>query len=354
MSVSLNRRRGFTLIELLVVIAIIGILVGMLLPAVQSVREAARRTQCMNNARQLGLAVMNYESATKYLPPSRWSNPANTSRLITNSGGTVTNNTHAAKTRDHSWLALVLPYIEQVNLADQYDGGATGYWWNPLSTGGLPGANLAVTRTQVPAFQCPSSPGSNRVDPYLVIDAAAGDYSSINEVKQDFYTGALGLAAAAVPAQRARDGVLSRDVRNPLRDVIDGTSNTVMLGECAGAPDVFLRRKLMVLDEYNTYIADAGDKVTNAIAGRFVLRDGTGWADPDRGYSINGSRPSGAAGGPRIMNYINASEPYSFHTGGCVFTRADGSTEFINENISAAAWAARVTRAGGEVNTEAN
>ncbi|MFM7738598.1 MAG: DUF1559 domain-containing protein, partial [Planctomycetota bacterium] len=116
----------------------------------------------------------------------------------------------------------------------------------------------------------------------------------------------------------------------------------------------FLRRKLMTLPEYNTYIADGGDKVTNAIAGRFVLRDGTGWADPDRGYSINGSRPSGAPGGPRLMNYINASEPYSFHPGGCVFTRADGSTEFITENITAAAWAARVTRAGGEVNTDSN
>ena len=112
MSLSLNRRRGFTLIELLVVIAIIGILVGMLLPAVQSVREAARRTQCMNNARQLGLAVMNYESANKFLPPSRWGS----NRTISNSPVTgVTANTHTAKTKDHSWLALLLPYIEQVN-----------------------------------------------------------------------------------------------------------------------------------------------------------------------------------------------------------------------------------------------
>lgn len=350
MSLNLNRRRGFTLIELLVVIAIIGILVGMLLPAVQSVREAARRTQCMNNARQLGLAVMNYESATKYLPPSRWG----TLRTITNSAGTVTNNTHAAKTKDHSWLALVLPYIEQVNLADLYDGGPNAYWWLAAPTTNPSSSNWAVTKTQVPAFQCPSSPGANRVDPYLVIDAAAGDYSSINEVKAGFYTGAMGLAVTAVPAQRARDGVLAKDVRNPLRDVIDGTSNTIMLGECSGAPDVFIRRKLMTLDDYNAYIADAGDKVTNAITGRYVLKDGTGWADPDRGYSINGSRLTGAADGPKIMNFINASEPYSFHTGGCVFTRADGSTEYVNENISAAAWAARCTRAGGEVNTDSN
>ena len=351
MSLSLNRRRGFTLIELLVVIAIIGILVGMLLPAVQSVREAARRTQCMNNARQLGLAVMNYESANKFLPPSRWGS----NRTISNSPVTgVTANTHTAKTKDHSWLALLLPYIEQVNLGDLYDAGPNAYWWLGAPSTNPSTSNWAVTKTQVAAFQCPSSPGSNRVDPYLVIDAAAGDYSSINEVKQDFYTGALGLAATAVPSQRARDGVLAKDVRNPLRDVIDGTSNTVMLGEAAGAPDVYLRRKLMTQAEYTAYVSDGGDKISNSISGRFVLRDGTGWADPDRGYSINGSRPSGAPGGTRLMNYINASEPYSFHTGGCVFTRADGSTEFINENIAAAVWAARVTRAGGEVNTEAN
>lgn len=344
MSLNLRRNQGFTLIELLVVIAIIGILVGLLLPAVQSVREAARRTQCMNNARQLGIAVMNYESATKFLPPSRWGS----SRTITNSNGAVTVNTHNAKTKDHSWLALVLPYIEQVNLADRYDAGNSAYWWLASPTFNPQSSNYQAVQTQVPIFQCPSSPGSNRVDPYLVVNAAAGDYSSINEVKQDFYTGALGMAANLVPTQAARDGVLAKDVKNPLRDVLDGQSNTLMIGEAAGAPDVYIRRRMMSLDEFNTYTSDGGNKVTNAITGRFVLVDGTGWADPDRGYSINGSRPSGAAGGPRVMNYINASEPYSFHPGGCVFVRADGSTEYVNESIDAATFAAKVTRAGRE------
>ena len=146
----------------------------------------------------------------------------------------------------------------------------------------------------------------------------------------------------------------SKYVKNPLRDVLDGTSNTLMLGEAAGAPEVYIRRKPMTLPDYTAYVADGGDKVTNAISGRYVLNGGTGWADPDRGYSINGSKASGAANGPIVMNYFNGSEAYSFHPGGCVFTRADGSTDFVNQNVSPQVFAARVTRAGGEVNTDSN
>ena len=224
MSLSFRRpNRGFTLIELLVVIAIIGILVGLLLPAVQSVREAARRTQCMNNARQLGLAVMNYESATKFLPPSRWSKN-NTDKVVTNSQGTVTLSSGIA-TADHSWLTLILPYIEQTSLGDQYDSGDLAYWWLFPPTAKQSGtSNYQVVCTQVPFFTCATSPGSNRVDPFLVVNAAAGDYSSINEVKSGFYTAGMGMSASQVPSQNARNGVLSKYVKNPLRDVLDGTS----------------------------------------------------------------------------------------------------------------------------------
>lgn len=339
--ISRETKQGFSLIELLVVIAIVGILIGLLLPAVQSVREAARRTQCLNNLRQLGLAVMNYESAFKYLPPSRTGLPtAPTVPVDLAISASVGNGISAHQ----SWLTLILPYLEQSQLADIYDFKKSWFDETPPSPATN---NLTVTSTPVATFQCPSTPGTDRKDVYHVYNAAAGDYSSINEVKPKVYTQVLGISPS--PPQSARDGVLSKWMRNPLRNVLDGTSNTLMLAECSGAPDVYVKRKLMTSADFALY---TDDKVVLA-GGKYVLADGTGWADPDRGFSINGATDSGLSPyGPRVMNGINASECFSFHPGGCSFVRADGSTEFVAETIDLAAFVARCTRAGGEVNRE--
>ncbi len=328
---------GFTLIELLVVIAIIGILVGLLLPAVQSARESARRTQCMNNARQLGLGVMNYESALQYFPPSRFNPDGSTSNFPISSGsGHAPGN---GETASQSWMTLLLPYIEQINIADSYDKN------KPWCHAG----NLFAISQQVPTFQCASAPGSDRNDPYHLVGAAAGDYGSINEVKPKAYTIGLGVAA---PPQNQRDGILSKWQKNRIRDIKDGTTNTLMIGECAGQPDVYIRNKQMDATKFAAY---TDDKVVFT-GGRYVCADGTGWADPDNGFSVNLADENGnTTGSPgttgswRVMNAINSSEAYGFHNGGATFVKGDGSTHFINEGIDTQIFINICTRSGGEV-----
>ena len=329
-----RRNLGFTLIELLVVIAIIGILIGLLLPAVQAVRSASTRTQCMNNMRQIGLAVMNYEAAFRAFPPSRHDiDPvANSQEKNFVIPATVGN----GKTADQSWMTQILPYMEQTNLADLYD--FKKPWYDTV--------NIPVIQTQETLFTCPSAPGSDRKDPWHVYGAAAGDYGSINEVKPKVYTKLLGWAQAPVDGAEEIQGVLAKWNKNPVHKIIDGQSNTLMLGECAGQPTVYLKKGPMTLSDFANY---KDDKVLN-IGGLLVPEDGTGWADPDNGFSINGATPDGLDKyGPKMMNAINVSEVFSFHSGGAVFVSADGSTQFLNENIGVQPFVSRCTRAGREV-----
>lgn len=312
MKLSSNHKNGFTLVELLVVIAIIGILIGMLLPAVQSVREAARRTTCLNNLRQVGIALHNYEGAYQAFPPSRMNPDDN----VIPSG--VGNGFSAFQ----SWTTLILPFVEQGNLANTFSYRES--WFDDVNS-----TNHTTVSTPVALFLCPSSPASDKFDPYHVIGAAAGDYGSINEVKKKVYTQVLGVDA---PASSARVGLLSKFKKIKMGACSDGTSNTFFVAECAGQPNVFTSRGPMTMDDFANY---TDDKVIN-FNGQLVPVDGCGWADPDCGFSINGATADGLTKyGPVMINAINVSEAFSFHFGGANFGMSDGSVHFVNGSVDA-------------------
>lgn len=329
---SIRKPTGFTLVELLVVIAIIGILIGMLLPAVQQVREAARRSTCLNNMRQLGLALHSYESAQRAFPPSRLLPDDNAIPAELGDG----------ESAFQSWTTLILPYIEQTNLGDQFD--YTKPWFDNTGT---TSTNLDAVAFQLPVFLCSSSPTGRRADPLHVMGAAAGDYGSINEVKKKVYTQVLDVP---YPGEDAASGLLSKFKRNPIASCYDGTSNTFFVAECAGQPEVHTSRGPMGPQMFAQY---DDDKVV-LHNGEYVPVDGTGWADPDCGFSINGATADGLEKyGTTMINAINVSEVFSFHDGGATFGMADGSVHFVSESIDVAPFVALCTRDGGEiVNTD--
>jgi prepilin-type N-terminal cleavage/methylation domain-containing protein/prepilin-type processing-associated H-X9-DG protein len=302
-------RSGFTLVELLVVIAIIGILVGLLLPAVQSAREAARRMQCINNMRQFGLAMHNHESAYKSFPQSR---PVD---LVGNR---------------MSWCIVVLDFIEQSNLANIYDKRVR---WNT-------GANVIAGQTILPLFICPSSatgttrlPANGTGSDLDGVVMGASDYIVMHRLRNRFYT-ANRLVNPLGTADH--DGVLVANTQTKIGQILDGTSNTILVMEDAGRPNWFVLRRPQ---------------------GTILPRpEGFGWTDPDGGAGsmdgtdrLTGAINGGSGTGTCIMNCNNDSEPYSFHTGGMNVSMADGSARFISESISAATFAALVTPRGGEV-----
>lgn len=333
MSVNFYKRRGFTLIELLVVIAIIAILISLLLPAVQSAREAARRTQCRNNMKQLALALHNYADAYTTLPPSRLEPDV---AVADEFGAPMA---HAGESTYMSWTAMALPFLEQANLSHMINFEVA---WSDAD-------NRDAISTPLSVFKCPSSPTNNAVDPYWCPGAAGGDYGSLNEVKKRVYTDVFGVDA---PDSKARAGALSKGVGNRFADIKDGTSNTIMLCEAAGQPAVYTRAGLMNAARFSAYTDDKiiDESVSTLSFDGYAPADGTGWADPDGGFSINGATEDGLNKyGPYFVNRINVSEPFSFHTGSVTLALADGSVRSVSESVDGQVFVAAVTRSGGEL-----
>jgi prepilin-type N-terminal cleavage/methylation domain-containing protein/prepilin-type processing-associated H-X9-DG protein len=313
---SQRNREAFTLIELLVVIAIIAILIGLLLPAVQKVRDAAARMTCQNNLKQLSLAFYNYDSSYGEYPPSRKRTPA-----------TV------------GCYPFVLPYIEQDNLHRAYNFNL--HWFDM--------GNRPVIKTEVKTFLCPSSPrngfhSGTKVDKELGMtiswEAAVTDYMAVGAIKEELIT--LGLIDPIVDVRGAMTKMLGPNkasepadkssvpyVRNRVADITDGTSNTILIVESAGGP--------------NHYIAHRRN--TGAMSNQ-----PSGWADFGNVTDIEGSTYDGLIkNGPCAVNCTNQKNIYGFHTSGANVGFADGSVRFLREGVSMRIVGALVSRAGGEV-----
>jgi prepilin-type processing-associated H-X9-DG protein len=300
------------------VIAIIGILVALLLPAIQAAREAARRTQCLNHLKQMGLAILNYESTRKSYPRGRWNiDPYDSTKHSVPDRS-------ATKSNDHSWQVVVLPYAEEQNIASQYN----------LKQAWFSTANRPAVTYPLAIFVCPSVPETARFDPLFTSDPkpAAGDYGSANGVGNGAWSlaGTLGPYPTPEAGLQAEDGsrvigvlhkVFSRSPSR-VKDVIDGTSKTIMITEDAGRPDLYT-------------LGAKGDGTGRQIP----VGAGTGWADPDSGFTVN-TQP--------VINRHNDSEIYAFHPGGAQMCFADGSARMISDSLETAVGIALVTRAGGE------
>lgn len=335
-------KRGFTLIELLVVIAIIAVLIALLLPAVQQAREAARKTQCKNNLKQMGLALMNYESTHKVFPPAR----LDLSGLSYVPGGFY----------QSSWTTMSLPYFDQAPLYQNFNFNLT--WSDP--------SNLGVTTTKLSVFMCPSAPPTRNVPGPTVKDGVGNfyptatpygfcDYGSMNAVRACYFlsnglpvpsmTIATNTATPASASKYEWDGGLKKGAATPISAITDGTSNTMMCVEDAGRPGIQIL----------------------ATATAATTKDGWGWADIQAGYSLDGTTPDGLITGkstctipsgpcsltttvaPYGINMTNDSEMYAFHVGGAHVLMCDGSVRFLSSNISAATLGAIATRNNGDI-----
>jgi len=284
------RRRAFTLIELLVVIAIIAILIALLLPAVQQAREAARRSQCKNNLKQIGLALHNYHDTHNTLPP-----------------GNVKLEQFGNAWDPVGWSTMCLPFLDQSplynqlaqetsNFTQEYDRSASGNGSTPLA-----------------AFMCPSdimpAINPNRSDGHMAksnyLGVIANYFVGDNDYNTASYNGCFGV-----------------NTKLTLSNIKDGTSNTLLVGEKDGG---------------------TVSGLTPRDAGIWIGSDYVGWHDrmfsfTSKSYVINkvgGTRPDRAFG--------------SFHVGGAQFLIADGSVRFISENIDGDTWEALGTRNGGEI-----
>jgi prepilin-type N-terminal cleavage/methylation domain-containing protein len=342
---TLGRRAGFTLIELLVVIAIIAILIGLLLPAVQKVREAAARMSCSNNLKQIGLGLHNYESAHQRVPAWAFDFAV-----------APPSNPYGAQTQGHSTLTLLLAYFEQDNIYKllRADRSVVDPVNMPPPYGTNPGGlqNIKI-------FVCPSTPGTRIADygPYFAsvglplgpLNLGPTDYAPTRGVHSSLQACTNG----TTPTGMQDEGMLGTNNRVtkpnvPFGEVSDGLSNTICFGEIAG------RQKVYYMGRPNQGVSLTDGGLTLNVA----------WADYNtarqiRGYSTTAPAPLPAGvleppAGCSSINISNVNGLYSFHTGGVNILRGDGAVTYLKDSTTPSVLAAMLTRKGGEVQSDTN
>ncbi len=335
--------RGFTLIELLVVIAIIAILIGLLLPAVQKVREAAARLKCTNNLKQMGLASHNFEGVRGKLPPAEINTTSTAiqpelQEFLKADG----------KYAFHSWTTLILPYIEQGNILSSTNYDFRKNWYE--------GTNVAASGSALKLVQCPSSPQSgDGTFPYKVpvtgaiVNAGITNYAPTSNVTLNLYNhliaptsaGGLGLTGLSPHDSNGYRSMLSSNQFLAIVAVTDGTSNTLMAAEIAGRPDQYKLGKVAIASPNPSTFAGGFWAGT----GGNIALDGSYYTTALANSSTNGY------GGDCMLNCTSSGEIYSFHTGGSNALFGDGSVRYLRQSIGGQVMAALGTRAGGEVTT---
>lgn len=303
---NLLKRRGFTLIELLVVIAIIAILIALLLPAVQQAREAARRTQCRNNLKQIGLALHNYHDTHRCFP-SGW----------IGIGSTPAEHSHAGIS-GAGWATMILPFVDQAPLYNQF---------NP-NVSIMDASNNALTGAILTVYRCPSDPqpdfwqieneDTGMLEPTPL--PIANYVGSFGTTELDGCENGIGVAPVDGNGFCRDNGIFGQNTKIRVRDIVDGTSNTFMVGE--------RRTNTQVSPQwYATWVGRVpeGEEAFQRILGS---------------YDHTPNSPA-----------LHMDDFSSNHEGGAHFIFADGHVEFVTENIDFTVYQNTATIQGGEVNT---